>query len=139
MDSGSRRGGSLRLLELLQTYTGEFAYDFRSRFNLSYQEIGFNVSLLETAYLVGELLKDPSSHLQAAVNKWSQPVSREWTVLVNLYDLIARVNSGKQKPKPYPVPWPRDGANRIGRTLKATREQVIERLERMNPKEKDGS
>jgi hypothetical protein len=76
-------------------------------------------------------MKDPSSHLQAAVNKWKYPVSHEWIAIVHLFDLFAMANS-KKKPKPHPTPWPDPSKTKIG-FAKSTR-FVLEALEHMNPK-----
>lgn len=57
--------------------------------------------------LLGELMKDPSSHVAAAVAGWDHPVSREWIVAANTYDAFIQVNSDPKKPKPklHPRPW----------------------------------
>ena len=65
----------------MEAHPAEFAYDFRSRFNLSFEAIGSTVSLLEAVYLVAMLLRDPTSWLQAAhralrVLIWRSPVPR---------------------------------------------------------------
>jgi hypothetical protein len=97
-------------------------------------EIGKTVSYLEAIYLVSILRQDPSSWLQAAMSNWKHPVSREWIAQVHTYDLTARVNS-KQKPKPYPVPWPESGTQKIGSNKQQSREKTLSILARMNPKE----
>jgi hypothetical protein len=76
-------------------------------------------------------LNKPSSKLQAAVHKWKIPVSQEYEVLADIFDLLAAVNS-KRKPKPYPRPWPTGNKQRIGSAKTLTRSQVIERLKKMN-------
>lgn len=134
MDSGRSCGGIFRLLELHEAHPAEFAYDFRSRFNLSFDDVGESISLLDAILLTAVLLRDPSSWLQAAENRWKFPVSPEWMVAAHTYDLLARVNS-KNKPKPYPTPYPADGTKRIGSTRTKTRAEVISLLDRMNPKE----
>lgn len=102
-------------------------------------DIGDRISYLETIYLVSVLLRDPSSWLQAAQSKWDYPVSREWQVASNTYDLLAIVNS-KNKPKPYPTPWPVEGASKIGNSRAKTREEVLAQLAKMNPEERtDGA
>lgn len=99
-------------------------------------DIGGAVSLLEAKLLIASLLRDTDSKLQAAVNDWDYPVSREWILLAHLYDLTAMINS-KNKPKPYPTPYPIDGATRIGRKSQS-RNVVLDRLNAMNPKDKNG-
>ncbi len=134
MDWRRTAGGILRLLEIHEAHPAEFAYDFRSRFGLSFDDIGTEISWLDAVYLVSILMRDPESWLQAAQNEWKYPVSREHQVLTNLYDLTARVNA-KSKPKPYPVPWPVDGTKRLGSKRKQNREDVLRLLDKMNPKE----
>jgi hypothetical protein len=134
LDPGSGSGGILRLLEIRDQHPAELAYDFRSRFNLSYLDIGDTVTYLETVQLVSILVKDPTSWLASVLYDWKQPVSREWAVLADVYDLLAMVNS-KKKPKPFPRPWPTDGEGHIGRANQNPAE-VKRRLELMNPKEK---
>lgn len=135
MGRRSSSGGILRLLELVEAHPAEIAYDFRSRFNLSYTDIGVKVGWLEAVYLVAVLMKDPSSWLQAAVSEWEFPVSREWIVAVQTFDLHAAVNS--KKPKPYPTPWPNANTKKLG-SKNQSRNDVLTALERMNPKENDG-
>lgn len=137
MDSGCTTGGILKLRELIEEHPAELAYDLRSRFSLSVEDIGNRITYLEAIYLVSVLERDPSSWLQAAKNEWTQPVSKEWMILANVYDLLAAVNS-KKKPKPYPRPWPDSGTTRLGSKKPQKRSDVITALERMNPKENDG-
>jgi hypothetical protein len=89
-------------------------------------------------HLVSILLQDPSSWLQAAARDWKYPVSYEWTVAANTYDLLARVNSGKKQPKPYPTPW-QSKEKKIRSKYKQSREAVISRLRKMNPRENNGT
>jgi hypothetical protein len=65
-------------------------------------------------------------------------VSREWIVLTQVYDLLAIVNSGKKKPKPYPTPWPAEGSNRIGSKTNLSGVDVMRRLDSMNPRIENG-
>jgi hypothetical protein len=131
LDTGRTTGGIFRVLEFRENHPGALAYDFRTRFNLSAFEIGDTVSWLEAAYLISQLLQDPSSRLQAAVNKWKYPVTQEWIALIHIFDLLAMANS-KKKPKPHPTPWGDANRNKIGGG-NLTRQQVIQQLERMNP------
>jgi hypothetical protein len=75
--------------------------------------------------------------LQAAVNGWKHPVSMEWIVSTQLYDLLAAANS-KNRPKPYPMPWPDKNKTRLGSNKDISRTNVLNRLEQMNPKESNG-
>jgi hypothetical protein len=79
-------------------------------------------------------MRDPSSWIHVAKSGWKYPVSREWMVARDSYDLIARVNS-KQKPKPYPAPWPEQGTQKIKPSKPQSRRDVLSALDRMNPKE----
>lgn len=79
----------------------------------------------ETWDLTQELVKDPTSRVAAAVAEWSHPITHESMVLRDLYDLLAIVNSGRTKPRPYPRPWD----NRRNRTKSSLpRERIREIL-----------
>lgn len=138
MDSGRSIGGSLKLRELIEEHTSELAYDFRSKFGLSYLEIGHSVTWLEAYHLILVLMKEPDSWLQASVRKWKYPVTNEWVVAAHTYDLLAHVNSGKRKPRPYPTPWSTK-EDKIRPKHKQSRSSVIDKLKKMNPKENNGS
>lgn len=88
---------------------------------------------LEAILLTSVLLQDTSSWTQASMSRWSYPVSREWIVQAHTFDLMAQVNSGKKKPKPYPAPWPDPTTNRIGSTKKRSDSDVRRLLKMMNP------
>jgi hypothetical protein len=68
---------------------------------------------------------------------WKFPVSADWQVAADTYDLLAIVNS-KKKPKPYPRPWKSADENKIGSNKPQARAAVLSKLERMNPKESHG-
>jgi hypothetical protein len=78
-------------------------------------------------------MKDPTSWTQAAQNNWTHPVSFDWMIAANTYDLLTAVNS-KRKPKPYPTPWVKKDTNKIG-SKNQTREHVLNMLKRTDPKE----
>lgn len=137
MDTGCHSGGSLKVLEFIQDHPAELAYDFRHKFQLSIFDIGGKVSLAEAVLLIATLLTETDSHLTAAVQEWKNPVSREWIVLTHLYDLLAAVNS-KNKPKPYPTPWPDKNSSRLGKAKNISSDEVMRRLGTMNPKEENG-
>ena len=137
MDSGCTPGGIFKLRELIEEHPGEIAYDFRSKFGISFEAIGNEVSWLEAICLASVLFRDPTSWLQARVNNWDYPVSREWMVQTHTYDLHAQVNS-KNKPKPYPTPWLNANSKRLGSKTPQSRQDVLAKLEHMNPKENDG-
>jgi len=135
VDQGGPAGGILKLRELIEEHPAELAYDFRERFGLSIDDIGDAVPYREAVLLVSVLMRDPASWVQAAANGWKFPVSREWIVLAHNYDLHAQVNAGKKnKPKPYPNPFPAKNSTRTGKTSRPAAE-VIDLLARMNPKE----
>ena len=133
LDSGCLIGGSIRLREIITEHQAAAAYDFRNRFGLSIFEIGHSVSLPEAVLLTHILLQDPSSWLTSSRFDWKYPVSREWIVSAHTWDLLAKVNSGKKKPKPYPNPFPDPNSQRVGRT-RMTNEDVKKVLASMNPR-----
>lgn len=65
------------------------------------------------------LLMDPSTRLYTALSGGKYPVSREWMVLADLFDLQAKSKS-KRQPKPYPRPWP-EKSLRMGGKKSGTR------------------
>jgi hypothetical protein len=118
---------------LAAAHPSEIRADFRSRYSLSFDEVGNTVSWLEAVHLVAMLMRDSRSWLQAAVNNWSQPVSSEWQVLAHLLDSFIAANS-KKKQKPLKRPWPDPSETRVGNATRSPAE-IRARLERMNPKE----
>lgn len=138
MDGRGKHGGICKLRELIEEHPAELAYDLRHLCNVSIDQIGREVSYRETALLIAVMLRNPESWLQAVVNGWKYPFSRDALVLADLYDLTAMVNSSKgKKPKPYPRPTPDKNTSRVGKTDKNAAE-VTRLLARMNPKESDG-
>lgn len=111
------------------------AYDFRHKFQLSIFDIGDSVTWLEAALLISILLQETDSWLQSVKSGWKYPVSREWIVQAHTFDLHARVNT-KNKPKPYPAPWPDKATNKIGKAGQSDK-QVRKILDLMNPKEEN--
>ena len=121
-------------------YPAELAYDFRSRFGISVDEIGASVSYLETIYLTAILMRDPSSWLSSAKQGWKHPASREWIVVQDLYNLTMAINSSKkQKLHTYPTPWEKSKGRKVGNTGERSQEEILARLEKMNPKEPNAS
>lgn len=104
MDGRYQPGGIITVVELIDDHTAAFVYDFRQRFGLGLSDLGSTVPWLEVLYLVSVLIRDPSSWLSTAINRWDHPISYEWAALAATYDLHAQVHS-KRKPKPYPRPW----------------------------------
>jgi hypothetical protein len=101
---------------------------------LSFEEAGLTYSWGEAAYLTAALMLKPDSMLQAAKNGWKYPATYEWMIIAELVDLTLKVNSKNGKAKPIDRPWPTGNNERIGKT-DLPREEVIARLNRMNPKE----
>jgi hypothetical protein len=97
-------------------------------------DIGETITYFEAVLLVNVLIRETDSWLQARMNDWSYPVSREWIVAAHTFDLITAVNS-KKKAKPYPAPWPDVNVKKIGSGKKQRSDNVRNLLERMNPKE----
>jgi hypothetical protein len=130
LDSRGRLGGSLKVRELIADHPAELAYDFRSRFGLSYLAIGHDVTYLEAAYLISVLVRTSDSWLSSKIQNWTYPVSQEFIVAAHTWDLLATVNS-KKKPKPYPMPWKPAGQASLGNKSQ-DRADVIEKLNSMN-------
>lgn len=64
----------------------------------------------EALTLTRELMCEPESHVAAALAGWGHPVSREYAVLMDLFDLTHQAawaqGDGKgPRPKPYLRPW----------------------------------
>jgi len=113
MAEGRRRGGILGLLDLIDAHRGAFEYDWRTRFHLSLEVVPESMGWDEALRLTQQLTLDPSSHVAAAVAGWAHPVSREWAVTADLFDLQHLVAAGKSKPKPYPRPWGKAGRKKL--------------------------
>lgn len=136
MDSGGRRGGTIKVLDYVQDHPIELAYDFRHKFNLSIEDIGGTVTLYEAVLLIASLLQQTDSQLQAVVNDWDYAVSREWILLRDIYDAFAQANF--KKPTPYPTPWLSENTKKIGGKSKQSKADVLARLNQMNPEEDNG-
>lgn len=117
MDGAHQWPKRIWLQEVVKEHEAELVYDLR--------KLGVNpheVDLDELLLLVEIFLRDPASWTHAAVSKWKHPITYEWTVAVATYDLLAQVNSGKRKPKPYPRPWPDANVKTRGLTRKDARD-----------------
>ena len=84
----------------------------------------------EAYRLTTVLLSDPSSHVAAAVAGWDHPVSREWLVLADVYDLTARIAAGKKwtKKNAYPRPIGKRTVRRTKAGAEITQEDIITAL-----------
>lgn len=125
----------LTLVELIDEHPQAFAYDWRARFGSSALAVGDpdGITWGEAWQLTRALVADPSSHVAAAVGRWTHPATRESLILADLFDLLHRVHA-KTPPKPYPRPW---GANAedVAQTARPTVDQavVLEALRRRRP------
>lgn len=136
MGEGCAAGGILKLLELIEEHPAEITYDFRARFGLSISSVGDDISWLEAAHLTAILLRDPTSWTQAALNGWKHPVSYEWMVQAQTFDLLHLANA-KNKPKPMPRPWGDPSMTRTGKPA-VSDSRVREVLDAMRPEENNG-
>jgi hypothetical protein len=119
---GREPGGILQLVRVIDEHRPAFEYDWRTRFHLPLTEVGRSMPWGEAIRLTKVLQRDPSSHVQAALNDWDGPRSFEWTLLADLYDVTA--NAHFKKPRPYKRPWPSPGSRRHGRTTRSRAEVV---------------
>jgi hypothetical protein len=78
-------------------------------------------------------MRNPASWLQSVHAGWKYPVSQEWMLIAELFDLTHQVNS-KSKIKPLTRPWPDPNAQRFGKT-KQSRADILRNLDQMNKKE----
>jgi hypothetical protein len=102
----------------------------RQFFGVSIDTLGKKTSWREAVLLVAALLQMPESRLQATMSKWKHPVSREWILLRDIFDLQATAQA-KKKPKPYPAPWKQNNGTTLGRADQP-RGHVLKQLKRMN-------
>ncbi len=98
-------GGIFALLDLIEEHRGAVEYDWRARFHLGLHVVPEEMSWGEAYRLAVTLTHDPSSMLAAALADLSHPVSREWLVMADLFDLIGEAAPFKKAPK-YPRPTP---------------------------------
>lgn len=94
--------------ELVSKYEAELVYDLR-KINVDPSTVSFE----ELELLLKIFARDPNSWTQAAINGWKYPVSHEWMLLANQYDMNVQLNS-KRKPKPIARPWPSGNETKIG-------------------------
>jgi hypothetical protein len=76
--------------------------------------------------LVQMLMRNPESWLNAAVAEWEHPVTREWTVLAQILDVVHASKVKRAAFKPWPRPWP-DKKTKIGgkKTVKRSITDVL--------------
>lgn len=92
------------------------------------------MSYAEAYRLTLVLAADPSSQIGATLAGWDHPTSREALILMDAYDLSARVAAGgRRKTKPYPRPWP----DKSKRTFGAGRGMPIEQMRALLDAQRD--
>lgn len=96
---------------MISDHKAEAVSDLRRFYHVSL----WDVPLRELWLLVHMLMRDPGSWLHAAVAGWDYPVSREWSVLVDLVD-VQMASKSKRKPKPYPRPFDAASTRRMGQS-----------------------
>lgn len=85
------------------------------------------VSFNELVLIIQMLVQDPTSWLQASINKWRHPVSFEWIVAANHLDAVVQMNTRKgTKPNKTPKPWPERGEKRFGNS-RADAKEILKR------------
>jgi hypothetical protein len=99
-------------------YRGALEYDWRTRFHARFDVLdddGPSWPWGELWRLVEIVGHDPSSQLAAAMSGWGHPVSREWLVLADLWDVLVAVNTHKGASVRHPRPWaePAPGTHHI--------------------------
>jgi hypothetical protein len=75
------------------------------------------VPVRELWLLVEGLLKDTRSWVFAAINEWEYPVSREWLLAADQFDMFARAHTPKKyqrQLKPHPRPFSTATEKRYG-------------------------
>lgn len=112
-------GGILDLWRRVSKRLPEVVEDFRTIYHCSL----FDVELREAFILVRRLGANPLSALTAAEQGWERPVSYEWLLLADLYDM-QRQKASKRRSRPYPRPTTK--RTRIGgqNTVKRSRAEV---------------
>lgn len=81
----------------------------------------------EAVRLMTVLRRDPSSQFAASVEKWDRPVSPEWAMLADLFDL-QHISKAKKRPDPVPRPWDkgkRHSTTKRGDAAGRTRAEVV--------------
>lgn len=81
---GGTVGGRLTLARVLIEHRGEAEYDFRHLLHIPYKSV-VEADIEELFRLVNQILRNPASHLAAAVAGWSQPLSIEAFISASLY------------------------------------------------------
>lgn len=115
MEPGGQGGGTFWLLRLIATHPGPALYDLRSRLGIGADDIGGAVPFYEVYLLMREIMSDPTSRTAMAAAGFDHPVSSEWSLLADIYDLLMAVNTDPKKrgkAKPYPRPGRRQSTTK---------------------------
>lgn len=86
------------LERIVRFHEGALVYDLR-KLNVDPNTVGNDELYLLATYM----LKDPASWLHAEIAEWEFPVSPEWAMLAEIYDIHMAIST-KEKPT-YPRPW----------------------------------
>lgn len=104
---GDGDGGIQALGRFLSKYPSEVAYDLRTLCGVGVRSI----AVPELWLLVQGLLRDTRSWLFAREADWDYPVSREWLLAADQFDVFTRSNTPKRylrSWKPHPRPFQTD-------------------------------
>lgn len=114
MEQPRGTGKIAQLVSFLEDHPDEFIYELR-KLGWSVRDIGTTASITEVEACISVVARDPASPLHAAIHGWDAPASWEWMILANIFD-SSEANRLNKKFKPMKRPWPKQGAERIGRT-----------------------
>lgn len=119
-------GGIRGLVDLIDEHHDAFAHDWWSTYGISPDSIGNQMSWRDAIGCARTLRADPASAIAAALEGWTNPISREALLLMDVFDLEHAVNS-KRTPKPHPGrPWDTKGhQERHGDAAGRTNEEVM--------------
>lgn len=120
-----QRGGIFELGQLITARPVEVAADFRDLFSVGVVE----VSPAEAVLLVRALMRDPRSRLHAVEAGWDYPVSREWLLGADLWDLELQKAVKRSQFKPYPRPF---GKQKMGGRSRRTASEALRILRPQN-------
>lgn len=111
---------SLKLVGVLAYHETALDYDLRSRVGFTVDDVyAGRIAWNTVAGIVAEILRDPYSHLTAAVNGWSFVPSPMDVFFLNWVDAQASMHHQKGKVKPAPVKRPWEQAHRPRPTVVA--------------------
>lgn len=120
-----RRGGIFELGQLIAARRVEVAGDFREFFSIGVTEVPPGEAVL----LARALMRDPRSRLHAVEAGWDHPISREWLLLADLWDLELQKAVQRGRFKPYPRPF---GKQKLGGRRRRTASEALSILRPQN-------